>query len=111
MITKSQDIIGRNSAEKSASEAEKQSTEADRADDQAFLNKVTEECEDKAVKWDARSQRRSGEMTAIAEALQILKGDATTRYASAEARLAMNQRKEKVASVKKRVSNKTLAAV
>jgi len=111
MITKSQDIIGRNSAEKSSAQSEKQATEADRADDQAFLNKVTEECEDKAVKWDARSQRRSGEMTAIAEALQILKGDATTRYASAEARLAMNQRKKGVVAAKKQVANKTLAAV
>merc|ERR550514_2412315 len=94
MITESQNSIGQRSAQKGKDEDEKSSLEADRADDQAFLDKVTEECEDKASKWDARSQRRFGELKAIATALDILKGDATAKYGSNK--LALSQAKTAV---------------
>merc|ERR1719443_1268301 len=103
-ITKCEDVIGKKSAQKSADEQEKDSLTADRADEQAFLDKLTEECEDKASKWDARSKRRMGEIAAIAEALGILKGAATSKYASAEKSLAAVQKAKPVAAPKKRLA-------
>merc|ERR1719316_2010035 len=81
-ITKCQTTIGTKSTEKSEAENEKANLEGDRADDQDFMDKLTEQCEDKAVKWDARSSRRVTELRAMAEALRILKGDGVGKSGS-----------------------------
>merc|ERR550537_486035 len=57
---------------------EKQDTETARTADEAFLQDITTKCERKAEAWDARSTVRSGELTAISKALEILKGAADT---------------------------------
>jgi hypothetical protein len=49
-------------------------TQADREADHAFLQDITVKCERKAEAWDARSTVRSGELEAIAKAMEILKG-------------------------------------
>mmetsp|Transcript_16846 Transcript_16846/g.39527 ORF Transcript_16846/g.39527 Transcript_16846/m.39527 type:complete len:719 (-) Transcript_16846:66-2222(-) len=42
-------------------------------DDQSYLQDLTKRCEARALDWDQRSQLRSGELQAIAEALAILR--------------------------------------
>merc|ERR1740138_470114 len=64
---------------KEKTEAEKTQEESDMNADASFLAVVKEECEEKATLWDQRSSTRSGELTAIASALEDLeKGVATT---------------------------------
>jgi len=43
-------------------------------DDQLYLKDLTERCEARAKDWDQRSQMRADELTALTEALTILKG-------------------------------------
>jgi len=108
-ITKCQNIIGQKSTEKSEDENEKGNLESDRADDQAFMDKLTSECEDKAGKWDIRSKRRFGELTAISQALEILKGG--VKNYGANRKLAGVQKKAVVAVAKKALSFLQLASV
>lgn len=44
----------------------------DRAADQTFLDKLTEECEEKAKLFDQRSQTRSNELSAMTQAIDII---------------------------------------
>lgn len=82
LIAKCQDVIGKRSTEKSEASKEKTEQTEDKEEDEDFLKDVTEECEDKAVKWDKRSKRRVNELIAMAKALEILKGDASSKYGS-----------------------------
>jgi hypothetical protein len=59
-----------------------QQTEASHAADQNFLDDLTVKCEDKAKAWDQRSTTRTAELTAISEALELLKGDVSKMYGS-----------------------------
>merc|ERR1719191_857766 len=43
-------------------------------DDQAYLKDLTAKCEDKSKEWDQRSSMRQDELSAITEALGIIKG-------------------------------------
>merc|ERR1719316_1665054 len=88
LITKCQNVIGKRSGEKSDASKEKEEQTTDKEEDEDFLNDVTDTCEEKAEKWDARSKRRVNELTAIAKALDILKGDATSMYGSNKLALA-----------------------
>jgi len=57
-----------------------QETEDAHAADQNFLNDLTTKCEEKAKAWDQRSSTRTAELTAISEALELLKGDVSKMY-------------------------------
>jgi chromosome segregation ATPase len=57
-----------------------QETEDAHAADQNFLNDLTAKCEQKAKDWDQRSSTRTAELTAISEALEMLKGDVSKMY-------------------------------
>merc|ERR1719271_721237 len=85
--------LEKSKSEKSASSAELeeelnahttklQETEDAHAADQNFLNDLTEKCEKKAQDWDQRSSTRTQELTAIASALEMLKGDVSKMYPS-----------------------------
>merc|ERR1719311_450361 len=82
LIAKCQDVIGKRSTEKSEASKEKTEQTEDKEEDEDYLKDVTEECEDKAVAWDKRSKRRVNELIAMAKALEILKGDASSKYGS-----------------------------
>jgi len=59
--------------------------------DQAFLDTVTTECEQKAKDWDQRSKARSDELTALADALTTLQEGAANQY-SANKKLNLAQK-------------------
>merc|ERR1719235_2247574 len=48
--------------------------------DQTFLDELTAECENKATAWDQRSKVRSNELTAVGEALGLLKGGVSENF-------------------------------
>jgi len=59
---------------------ERQQTIASHEAESAFLGDLTTKCEDKATHWDSRSETRGNELTAIATALELLKGDVKKMY-------------------------------
>jgi len=59
--------------------------------DQAFLDTVTTECEQKVHDWDQRSKARSDELTALADALTTLEEGAANQY-SANKKLNLAQK-------------------
>jgi len=59
--------------------------------DQAFLDTVTTECEQKAHDWDQRSSARSDELKALADALTTLEEGAANQY-SANKKLNLAQK-------------------
>merc|ERR1719316_2256939 len=81
-----------------AHETEKQETEASKAADQNFLDDLAKKCEDKAKTFDQRSSTRTAELTAIAKALELLKGDVSKMYPAND--LGLVQKKKAAASDK-----------
>merc|ERR1719473_1134335 len=59
-----------------------QNTEAALEADENFLDDLTTKCQTKASDWDSRSKTRTSELTAIANALEMLKGDVSKMYGS-----------------------------
>merc|ERR1719321_1540483 len=68
--------------EKSKTEGEKADEIADMEADQGFMKKLTEECEQKAKDFDQRSKTRSAELTALSEAIEILKSGVQPNYSA-----------------------------
>lgn len=66
--------------EKHATEESKTQETKDKAADESFLAELTEDCETKATQFDQRSQSRSGELTAISKALEVLEAGAAPSY-------------------------------
>jgi len=81
-----------------AHETEKQETENSKAADQNFLDDLAKKCEDKAKTFDQRSSTRTAELTAIAKALELLKGDVSKMYPAND--LGLVQKKKAAASDK-----------
>jgi len=71
---------GQKEDEKGLAESEKSKTTEDMNSDQAFMDDLTEQCQDKAAAWDKRSKTRSAELTAIADALATLKSEVSGNY-------------------------------
>ena len=65
-----------------AHSTELQQTKDAHAADSNFLADLTSQCETKAQDWDQRSSKRTAELTAISEALELLKGDVSKMYSS-----------------------------
>merc|ERR1719218_350555 len=75
-----------------AHETEKQETENSKAADQNFLHDLAKKCEDKAKTFDQRSSTRTAELTAIAKALELLKGDVSKMYPANDLGLVQNKK-------------------
>jgi hypothetical protein len=87
-----------------AHETEKQESENSKAADQNFLDDLAKNCEDKARTYDQRSSTRTAELTAIAKALELLKGDVSKMYPAND--LGLVQKKGAPKSVKAVASDK-----
>merc|ERR1719456_617503 len=68
--------------EKAKTEAEKTEEIAMMEADQAFMKDLTEQCETKAKDFDQRSKTRAAELTAITEAIEILKSGVQPNYSA-----------------------------
>merc|ERR1719379_831559 len=91
-------------AEESKQSAEKQEaknmasdddtkTNQDKAADNAFLNDLASQCEQKAKDWDQRSSTRVAEMGALSKALGVLKGEVAGNY-GANSKLGLVAKKQ-----------------
>jgi hypothetical protein len=79
-----------------AHETEKSETEYSKTADGNFLTDLTGKCEDKSKNFDERSNTRTQELTAIAKALELLKGDVSKMYGANDLGLAQTQAKAEV---------------
>merc|ERR1719262_2065687 len=61
-----------------------QNTQAAMEADENFLDDLSSKCATKASDWDSRSQTRTSELTAIVNALEMLKGDVSKMYGSTD---------------------------
>merc|ERR1719440_35227 len=73
-ITEKQTLSAAKSEDKADKEGQKDLETTDRNADQAFLDELTSKCEAKAKAWDQRSTARAAELTALAQATELLKG-------------------------------------
>merc|ERR1719428_2580181 len=96
-------------AEESKQSAEKQEaknaasdddakTNANKNADNAFLNDLASQCEQKAKDWDQRSSTRVAEMGALSKALGVLKGEVAGNYGANSKLGLMAKKREAVAS-------------
>merc|ERR1719504_78996 len=60
-------------------------------DDQAYLKDLTAKCEDKSKEWDQRSKMRQDELSAITEALAIIKGTVSSKTTEKTIRFVQQQ--------------------
>merc|ERR1719265_1723068 len=61
-------------------------TQADLMDDKAYITKLTEVCNTKSKQWDQRSQARASELTALTNALTIIKSRVATKVSDSTVR-------------------------
>merc|ERR1719235_423913 len=69
-------VLGENDDALSTSTTTKEETEASKADDEAFLAKLTALCAAKTKAYEDRKMIRAGEEAAVAQAVEILNSDA-----------------------------------
>merc|ERR1719453_2015088 len=79
-VARLEEIISSKEEQKNEAENSKQTTETDKEADETFLEELVKECEKTAESFDQRSKTRSKEMSALAEALVILKGKVSETY-------------------------------
>merc|ERR1719453_2242165 len=95
-VTEKSEQVAALEEEINAAETEKLETENAKNADRQFLDDLAAKCEQKAQIYDQRSSTRTAELTAIAEALELLKGDVSKMYPANDLGLI-----RKKASVKK----------
>jgi hypothetical protein len=79
-VTEKSEQVAALEEEINAAETEKLETENAKNADRQFLDDLAAKCEEKAKIYDQRSSTRTAELTAIAEALELLKGDVSKMY-------------------------------
>merc|ERR1719313_608944 len=79
-VTEKSEQVAALEEEINAAETEKLETENAKNADRQFLDDLAAKCEQKAQIYDQRSSTRTAELTAIAEALELLKGDVSKMY-------------------------------
>jgi len=90
-------LMEKKTEEKEAAEEENTKENADMTSDMNFRDELTKECENKAMVFDQRSKTRSGELTAISEAMTALKTGVAPNYAANKKLNGLVQRNATVA--------------
>jgi len=90
-------VVEAKTEEKETAEADKDQETNDMDADQAFLDVLTEDCQEKAKLFDQRSSTRSDELKALNEAYEELKGGAADEY-NAQSKLSGIQKSVSSAS-------------
>merc|ERR1712032_551664 len=76
------EISAEKTEDKEAAEDDEKAETKARDADKEFMDELTKQCGAKAEEWDQRSKTRSAELTAIAEATDILKSKVSDNYAA-----------------------------
>merc|ERR1719506_3181678 len=86
-LEKTEETRATTTKEIAATQVDPTTTLAQLHDDQAYLKDLTAKCEDKSKEWDQRSSMRQDELSAITEALAIIKGTVTAKTTEKTVRL------------------------
>jgi len=78
--TQKEELVAFKTEEREAAAADKSAEEHERSSDEDFMEELKGDCETKAENWDQRSNTRSGELAAIAKALEYLQGDVSQNW-------------------------------
>jgi len=92
-------LLGQKEDELADAKTELQEEEADLKADEAFLDELTQTCETQAKLFDQRSQARSGELTAIATAIEKLESGTKPNYDANEKLVELQQAPQAKASM------------
>mmetsp|Transcript_75168 Transcript_75168/g.220353 ORF Transcript_75168/g.220353 Transcript_75168/m.220353 type:complete len:722 (+) Transcript_75168:2-2167(+) len=85
-------IVGEKTTAKETATQEKTDETTARDADVDFRNELTTQCQDKATEWDQRSQARAGELTAISEAMEVLKSGVNPNYGANKKLVGIQQK-------------------
>lgn len=89
-------LIETKTEEEEKTKQDHQATVAALRADEGFLEELTTTCEKKAEAWDERSKTRAAELTAIAEAMEVLKAVALKNYRPAKLAALLQQKSSEV---------------
>merc|ERR1719261_1290050 len=103
-VTEKSEQVAALEEEINAAETEKLETENAKNADRQFLDDLAAKCEQKAQIYDQRSSTRTAELTAIAEALELLKGDVSKMYPANDLGLIRKKTSVKKAELKQKAS-------
>merc|ERR1719252_284847 len=103
-VTEKSEQVAALEEEINAAETEKLETENAKNADRQFLDDLAAKCEQKAQIYDQRSSTRTAELTAIAEALELLKGDVSKMYPANDLGLIRKKAAVKKTELKQKAS-------
>jgi hypothetical protein len=77
-----EELIGSKTEAKHAAEADKLGETNARDADTQFRDELASQCEDRATEFDGRSKSRAAELTALADAIRVLKSGVAPKYSA-----------------------------
>merc|ERR1719271_1333543 len=86
---------GKNTQSLAMNQQEATLTQSDLTNDQAYLKTLTASCNTKSKQWDQRSQARASELTALTNALTIIKSKVASKVSEKTVRLLQTATSEK----------------
>jgi len=87
IMARTQEEKGKNTLLLNQNQADATLTQSDLTNDQAYIKSLTESCNTKSKQWDQRSQARASELTALTNALTIIKSKVASKVSDKTVRL------------------------